>query len=245
MNKSQGIGIATCVISCIGTAVTGYFVYRGTKKDMQSPKTDELTSRANKIKRHLKYYWPAYLSGGITMASNVTGCVFSYKSIGGLTTTIAGLSVAGANYKKIVQNTIGEEQYQKVVKNIVGDTKAPEGKKLYYNEYTGVFFATEQDVALAQKRMNDVLNDRKADIFYYISDFLNDAKAELRDPQDFKPYEKFGWYRGYLIDRYDSTFVHAVESSNERIEYSTIQETDIPVLRFIEEPIFFEVLQNG
>ncbi len=239
MNKSQIVGIVTCAISCIGTAATAYFASKDSKKEVPN---DE-----HKIKNHFKKYWRTYVAGGITITSNLVGTTTSYKSIGALTLTVAGLSANIRDYKKEVNELLSEKQKELLAqKQIESQQKKIEYKsdrKLYYNEYTGLFAARPEDVAMAYKKMNDILNHPYESCRIMIKDFLEWCHAELADPYEFKPYENFGWDVDIMEELFQTSFIHIVEEEDS-MELSKLDDNGEPVslvasvLKFNEEATY-------
>lgn len=241
MNKSKIITIATCVISCVGTGATAYFAVKDSQKEMKLPETN---TRIGKIKYNIKRYWRTYLIGGLTMSSNIAGSIYSINKIGSLTASVVGLSASYRKLKDSINDQLTDEQKQELISKLSSEVKnVKNDRSLYYSDYTGVFAARPEDVAVAYKKINDVINDPREERKVYIKDFLKNCKAELHNEYDFLPYADFGWEWGYLEDRYDNDFVHMVEFEEAMSYYGYDENHEqyaiyVNVLKFKEEPIY-------
>ncbi len=244
MNKSQIVSILTCVVSCAGTAATAVMAVKDSKRKLELP---EPQNRKSKIKNNIKRYWRTYLLGGLTMSSNIIGCTFSVKSIGTLTASVAGLSATCRQLKDKMTDEQKEQLMHEMADKI---TEVKSGRELYTSEYTGIFAARPEDVAMAYKKLNDILNDPREIGRVYIKDFLKWCNAELYDECDFLPYKDFGWDWGYLNDTFDKDFVKMVEihegmDVGKVDEYNNIHNIKVNILQFSETPIYLDDSTEG
>lgn len=234
------VNIALTALSTAGTISTAIFAVKDYKKHAQYPKPDESITKFNKVAIHLKDYWRTYVLGGLTIGTNILNCSLGCYSVASAATAIGALSISHNNLRKAIKENVSEEDYKKIIKSLTGEITPPEGEKVYYNEYTGVFTAKPTDVLNAQKLINDQLNDQRDNGLVYIKDFLKYANAKLENEGNFIPYQDYGWDREYLSYVGDLKYIHIIESdTSERYGSEEDDIQTVNIITFMEDPIYF------
>lgn len=235
--KRNAVNILLTVASSAGVVATAIFASKDGKKAIKAP---EESNKIQKIKYHLKNYWKTYLVGGLTITTNIINCSFGCYSLAASGAMISAMSVSQNNIRKAIKENVSEEDYKKIVKSLTEEIKAPEGEKVYYNEYTGAFTAKPSDILNAQKCINDQLNDQRENGKVYIKDFLKYANAKLENEGNFIPYQDYGWDREYLAYVGDLKYIHVTEADTaERYGSEDDDIQTVNIITFMEDPIYF------
>ena len=229
----------------------------------QSVKDAKKSDKKEKIKYNLtvvremgKIYWPAILSGIGTIASTTTSLMLSRKTEASLIATTTLLSNGWRRYRskvkdffgidadKLISDSMSIDDYHKIDKK---EMSADDGKKLYWNEYTGFFKCSELDMLSAMMDLNQRLHAPDTDengTFYFttLEIFLKDAKAEVFDKRRLEACKNIGWTSDYLYSMIQGNcvWVHpyytkVCDESTGEIKYTKIS--------FWEEPIAVDPTQ--
>jgi hypothetical protein len=106
------------IIALVGVPVTAYLANMG--KDIKAKRLKEQgvpVSKKEKAVDHIVSYWPAYLSGAVTMASIIASDTLAGKEIAAAT----ALATAAAAKKDVLKGQF--EKYRGAVKETDGDEK--------------------------------------------------------------------------------------------------------------------------
>lgn len=251
MNKTfQKVApIILSILGSSGVVATTILAVKATPKAQKRIKeikeeSLKLNAKPNKltvIKAVTPCYLPTIIVGGITIASIISGTIISKKVEASLSATCIALDQGYKRYKGKVKDILGLDKHQDVIKAIVEDEYAeqhPEtlkdDRKLYWNEYTGFFYAEPVDVVKAIHNMCMRLYaldscgfiDASEMGYCTLNQFIEESNAELLDKSKFEPFNNFGWSVEYLGACWDEYWIHYgthEEETEDKQPYTVIE----------------------
>lgn len=226
--------VAPIILSILGSSgvvATAILAVKATPKAQkrikeikeESLKLNAKTNKLTVIKALAPCYLPTAIVGGITIASIISGTIISKKVEASLSATCIALDQGYKRYKGKVKDILGLDKHQDVIKAIAEDEYAKEhpetpkdDRKLYWNEYTGFFYAKPVDVVKAIHNMCMRLHafnsygfiDASEMGYCTLDQFVKESNAELLDKTKFEPFSNFGWSVDYLSDCWDEYWIH-------------------------------------
>ena len=206
------------IIAVAGVPVTGYLSARGTMtKAEYIKKNGTPQTKKEKVKDNVRAYWPAAVSGAVTIGSILLADGLAAKEIAAAT----GIATAAVAKKDVIKGQF--EKYRNVVKEDAGAekdiqymAKAAEVEldddgevvhtfKLYWLDKPIIFESTMDKVQSAINNLNKRLVDYKEGPGYAtVTDFLNMVgHPELATNQS----NTFGWDFEALVDNCDCYYL--------------------------------------
>lgn len=216
----QVLSTILAITSVVGLGATIFLTAKNAPKadkkikEAEEKKGEKLSVKEI-IKTSAKSYIPVAIVGTATAASVISSTILSKKTEASLAATAVALDGIYRRYKGKVTDIFGADAQKKIFSKIVEEDKpedAPivrkDGKKLYYNDYIGFFYAVPEKVKDAFANMNMRLNSSNSEgyvnpeIMGYCTfgEFINDCDGEILDKPTFEQYKNFGWSNYYLDD---------------------------------------------
>lgn len=223
-------------IGVIGTSIMAV-------KNSKNFKIEEGDDNKVKVKKFIKAYWPTILVGTATVGSITAGTIISKKVEASLTGAVIMLERGYNKYQGKVKEILGIDTHNKILSDIAKDDAEKlklkpeiEGeKKLYYNKYVGHFYAKKEDVLRAILNMNmrlnstyasDMIKDNEKGVCT-ISQFIEEAKAEVLDEKIANVNKEMGWTSEYLNDVCEEGWIYDGYSS------SVVDGQEVTVIEFV------------
>lgn len=246
------------VLSLIGsgaTIATVIFAVKDTKKAEKAidKKKEELNKDKLTKKEVVKATWKSYIPTGVcllaSLGCNSASAIISKKRELSLIATCTMLDQGWRKYKNKIKETLGIDTHIETIKNVMKDDaknfdipSIEPNRKLFYNEYTGFFIANEEKVKDAittcNREMAVYMSDRGyylCDGVYKLSDFLQNAEAELLDPNvSYHDFENIGWCTDYLQEAWSCLWVDMTLKDDKDDNGN-----DVVMISFDKEPVFY------
>ncbi len=216
----QVVSTILAISSVVGLGVTIFLTAKAAPKaekklkEAEEKKGEKLSTK-EVIKTSAKTYIPVAIAGTATAVSVISSTILSKKTEASLAATTVALDGIYRRYKGKVTDIFGKDAQKKIFSKIIEEDKpedAPavrtDGKKLYYNDYIGFFYAVPEKVKDAFANMNMRLNSSNADGYINpelmgyctFGEFIDDCDGEILDKPTFEQYKNFGWSEYYLDD---------------------------------------------
>jgi hypothetical protein len=192
-------------------------------------KGDKLTFK-EVMKAAAKDYIPVCICGGATAISIISSTILSRKTEASLGATAVALDGLYRRYKGKVTNVFGKDAQDKIFSKFASEDKKddmpkvrPDGKKLYYCDYIGFFYAIPERVKDAYANLNMRLNanpcsgmvDEKQLGYCTFGDFIRDCDGEVLDLDTFNKFKNWGWSTEYLNETSMDYWVYIGENEAE------------------------------
>lgn len=215
-------------VGVIATAALG--VKAGTKLPPKLEELKEKTEGKEKkeqfttaLKTLAPVFTPVAIAGTATVVSIISSAILSKKIDASLSAATLLLDQGYRRYKNKVKEVLGIDKHQEIENDIAEDLMMMEnpevpndGKKLYWNEYTGFFDAEPTKVIMAINNMNMRMCSNNSMSLYpseqvgwcTLGQFVKDADADLHDPTYMEKLKNFGWGVEYLDDTWDDMWIY-------------------------------------
>ena len=246
--------ITSSLLALLSVAGLGGTVFLTAKKAPKiSKKLDEAEKKKGgklsfkeKLSNSAKDCIPIVIVGGATAISMVSSTIISRKTEASLGATAVALDGLYRRYRGKVSEIFGKDAQEKILSKFAEEDKPADvlnsredGKKLYYCDYIGFFYAKPEKVEHAYSNVNLRMNassfngfidDRKIG-YYTFEDFVQDCEAEILDEPTYNKFKNFGWSLDYLLDFWEDSCVYLGQNE--------ANDTDTPYtnLVFTADPI--------
>lgn len=199
----------------IGLGLSVFFAIKGTRKydaaikelNNKAEEEGREVTKKEKIVVAFKSYLPSGVCVLVTVACNTSGFIISKR----LQAKLAAIAAGSTAMLNKLQNTIAEKYGSNCLKDTTSSIGEYEevkhfpstpGKKLYFNQYTGFFWADPEKFGLAFREVNDIINDYG---MTNLTDFLVHAEAEFPDGSkagiaNREELSIEGWTRSYIVE---------------------------------------------
>lgn len=251
----KSLPIILSIVGGASTIATVIFAVKDTKKAEKAidKKKEELNKDKLTKKEIVKATWKSYIPTSLfllaSLGCNSASTIISKKRELSLIATCTMLDQGWRKYKDKIKDTLGIDTHKDIISKVMKDDvqkvdipNIEPDKKLFHDEHIGFFIAREDKVKEAiikcNREMAIYMSDRgyyMCDGVYKLSDFIQDAEAELLTPgMSHHDFENMGWSTDYLQEAWSCLWVD-MELRNEKDDNGN----DVVMISFDKDPVFY------